>query len=190
MSLVLFQILNGLIVLTFPFSWVLQITAVTWTEFLCVFLEMIGLAELTSHISTIKRGHYGLLDIHVKLEILRELITQCIETDLFREKMEECIEERQALAAKKRVEAIEEGRKRREEKERLKMEPNGNEVEKITMETVAKDSIDNQSGECKKNGNVSKQVSAGSSTPQQNQSSENRFYFMNGFVYAEKCFIC
>lgn len=151
---------------------------------------MIGLAELTSHISTIKRGHYGLLDIHVKLEILRELIAQCIETDLFREKMEECIEERQALAAKKRVEAIEEGRKRREEKERLKMEPNGNEVEKITMETVAKDSIDNQNSECKKNGNVSKQVNDGSSTPQQNQSSENRFYFMNGFVYAEKYFIC
>lgn len=150
-----------------------KITLVTWADYLCDFLEMIGIAELSNHISTIKRGHYGLLDIHVKLEILRELVAQSLETNLFREKLEECIEERQALAAKKRGEAIEEGRKRREEKGRLKMEPNGKETEKTTMETVAKDSIDDQNNDCRQNGNVSKQVNDGTSTPQQNQSSDN-----------------
>nr|GMC68161.1 DDT domain-containing protein DDB_G0282237 [Ipomoea batatas] len=102
-----------------------KITLITWTEYLCDFLEMTGIAELSAHISTIKRGHYGLLDVHVKLAILRELVAQALESDLFKEKLDEDMDKRQALAAARRDEALEEGRKRREEKERLKIQSTG-----------------------------------------------------------------
>lgn len=80
------------------------------------------------HISTIKRGHYGLLEIHVKLAIFRELVAQALDTDTVKDKLDEYIEERQALAATRRDEALDEGRKRREEKERRKSEATGKEV--------------------------------------------------------------
>ncbi|KAL0332587.1 UNVERIFIED_CONTAM: hypothetical protein Scaly_2160200 [Sesamum calycinum] len=78
--------------------------------------------------STIKRGHYGLLEICVKLAIFRELVAQALETDTIKDKLDEYIEERQALAATRRDEALDEGRKRREEKERRKSEATGKEV--------------------------------------------------------------
>ncbi|KAK4393709.1 DDT domain-containing protein DDB [Sesamum angolense] len=75
-----------------------------------------------------KRGHYGLLEIRVKLAIFRELVAQALETDTIKDKLDEYIEERQALAATRRDEALDEGRKRREEKERRKSEATGKEV--------------------------------------------------------------
>ncbi|XP_024987112.1 DDT domain-containing protein DDB_G0282237 isoform X2 [Cynara cardunculus var. scolymus] len=104
-----------------------KITLVTWTDYMCDFLELIGNAELSIHISTIRRGHYGLLDIHAKVSIFLELVTQALATDIMREKLDEYIEERQALAAKRRGEALEEGRKRRERKELAKAGLNGKE---------------------------------------------------------------
>ncbi|GJZ83818.1 DDT domain-containing protein, partial [Tanacetum coccineum] len=104
-----------------------KITLMTWTDYLCDFLELMGNEELTTHMITIKRGHYGLLDINAKLGIFRELIGQVLASDIMREKLDEFIEERHALAAKKRGEALEEGRKRREKKEMAKAESNGNE---------------------------------------------------------------
>lgn len=83
---------------------------------------MMEMPELSCCIPTIKRGHYGLLEAHAKLAIFRELIAQAIATDLVRKKLDEYIEERQALSATKRGEAIEEGRKKREQKELLKAE--------------------------------------------------------------------
>lgn len=91
---------------------------------------MIGIAELSAHISTIRRGHYGLLDVDVKLKILGELVAQAFMSDLFKEKLDEDIEKRQALAAARRDEALEEGRKRREEKERSKTQS----AEKVARE--------------------------------------------------------
>nr|GEY48930.1 DDT domain-containing protein [Tanacetum cinerariifolium] len=105
----------------------LKITLMTWTDYLCDFLELTGNEELTTHMSTIKRGHYGLLDINAKLGIFCELIGQVLASDIMREKLDEFIEERHALVAKKRGEALEEGRKRREKKEMAKAESNGNE---------------------------------------------------------------
>ncbi|RAL45536.1 hypothetical protein DM860_016028 [Cuscuta australis] len=94
-----------------------KITLITWTEYLCDFLEMMGIAKLCAHISTIKRGHYGLLDVSIKLKILGELVAQTCMLGLFKEKLDEDIEKRLALAAARRDEALEDGRKRREEKE-------------------------------------------------------------------------
>ncbi|CAK9187693.1 unnamed protein product [Ilex paraguariensis] len=103
-----------------------KITVITWTEYLCDFLEMVGFVELSTCITTIKRGHYGLLDICAKLGIFRELVNQALAADIVREKLDKYIEERQALAATRREVALEEGRKKREEKERLKVESDGN----------------------------------------------------------------
>ncbi|XP_030504397.2 uncharacterized protein LOC115719475 [Cannabis sativa] len=105
-----------------------KITLITWTEYLCDMLEMIDIPELVSCTSTIKRGHYGLLDTCLKLGILRELIDQVVETCIFRETMDEFVEQRHLLGASKREEALEEGRKIREAKGQLKTEPDVNGV--------------------------------------------------------------
>ncbi|KAH8479843.1 hypothetical protein H0E87_030156 [Populus deltoides] len=97
----------------------LKITLTNWTEYLCDFVEIINVGDFSTHITTIKRGHYGLLDAQVKLGILRELVNEVLETDIAREKLAEYVEERQVLLATKRGEALEEGRKKRE-KEQLK----------------------------------------------------------------------
>ncbi|XP_037492140.1 DDT domain-containing protein DDB_G0282237 isoform X1 [Jatropha curcas] len=106
----------------------MKITLVNWTEYLCDFLEMMNIPDLSTHVATIKRGHYGLLDVQHKLGILRELVNQVLQADLVREKLEEHIEQRHVLGATWREEALEEGRKRREEKERLKDNPVDNKV--------------------------------------------------------------
>ncbi|KAG9129258.1 hypothetical protein Leryth_006472 [Lithospermum erythrorhizon] len=99
----------------------LKITLVTWSEYLCDFLEMSDGAELSTHCSTIRRGYYGLLDVHVKLKILVELVVHALDSEVFREYLDECIDEQKAFAAAKRDEVLEEGRKKREEK-RLKVD--------------------------------------------------------------------
>lgn len=85
---------------------------------------MVGTDEFSSYLPTIRRGHYGLLDVSAKLGILRELVARVTATELYREKLEKYIEERQALAAANREEALAEGRKRREAKDH-KMHFNG-----------------------------------------------------------------
>ncbi|KAL5188652.1 Bromodomain adjacent to zinc finger domain protein 1A [Glycine soja] len=103
-----------------------KITTNNWTEYLCHFLEMINIPELWQHKTTIKRGHYGLVDASAKLRILGELVNRALETAIFRGKLDEIIEQRQALGATRRGEALENGRRRREEKERLKAESESN----------------------------------------------------------------
>ncbi|KAK4264645.1 hypothetical protein QN277_025796 [Acacia crassicarpa] len=104
-----------------------KITMINWQEYLCDFLEMINVPGLRHFEATIKRGHYGLIDINAKLEILCELVNRVLETSILREKLDEVIEQRLALGATRRGEALEDGRKRREEKERLKTEIESNE---------------------------------------------------------------
>ncbi|KAF2292108.1 hypothetical protein GH714_011870 [Hevea brasiliensis] len=87
----------------------LMITLINWTEYLCDFIEKINIPDLSTNVSTIKRGHYGLLDVKAKLWILRELVNQVLETDLVREKLDNHIEQRQMLGAIRRGEALEEG---------------------------------------------------------------------------------
>ncbi|XP_076900697.1 uncharacterized protein LOC143554917 [Bidens hawaiensis] len=106
----------------------LKISLVTWREYVCDFLELEGNEELSTHISTIRRGHYGLLDIHAKLAIFAQLISVVLASGIMRENLDEYIEERKALAAEKRGEALEQGRMRREIKEMVKAASNGNDV--------------------------------------------------------------
>ncbi|KAK4717413.1 hypothetical protein R3W88_015751 [Solanum pinnatisectum] len=106
----------------------LKITLITWTEYLSDFLELTGIVELSNHVATIKRGHYGLLDIQAKLAILRELVCRVLQTEYFKEKLDEDIEKQYALAATRREEILEESRKKRED--HLKIQSNGKEATK------------------------------------------------------------
>ncbi|MED6168175.1 hypothetical protein PIB30_009392 [Stylosanthes scabra] len=133
-----------------------KITMVNWTEYLCDFLEMINIPGLRQYEATIKRGHYGLVDINAKLEILCELVNQVIETTIFREKLDEIIEQRHVLGASRREEALEDARKRREGKEMLKAELESNEVNghHVNSEIVSSNSDDDiQNGDIRKKRN-------------------------------------
>ena len=68
---------------------------------MCDFLEMVEIPELHTHISTIKRGHYGFLDAHAKLGILFELVNWALETCIIRKKLKYLIERRQDWGHKK-----------------------------------------------------------------------------------------
>uniref|UniRef100_A0A0A9D810 DDT domain-containing protein n=1 Tax=Arundo donax TaxID=35708 RepID=A0A0A9D810_ARUDO len=94
-----------------------KVTLVTWADYLGDFLEMMGKEEFSCKLSTVRRGHYGLIDPGLKLKILRELVNEAITTSALREKLDERIDQQQALAAAKREDA----RKNREE-QRLNME--------------------------------------------------------------------
>ncbi|CAN8236932.1 unnamed protein product [Cochlearia groenlandica] len=97
-----------------------KITLITWTEFLCDFLESVHIPDLSFHIGTIKRGHYGQMEPDIKLKILRELVNHVTDTSIFKGEIDELVEQRHALGAAKREEALVEARKKREEKERSK----------------------------------------------------------------------
>lgn len=98
--------------------------------------------------ATIKRGHYGLLDANIKLGILKELVNQAFETDVFRDKIDEHINQRRALGATRREEALEAARKGREVKEQLKIQ-NGHfsECVKSNMHESSQNNYDGENGE-------------------------------------------
>lgn len=110
------------------FSFTFQITLINWAEYLCDFLEMKDIPELTSHMGTIRRGHYGLLDPHAKLHIFRELVSEVLSTDAVRQQLDEYIEQQHALVAAKRGEAVEEARKKRNERQNMEAESNTKEL--------------------------------------------------------------
>ncbi|KAJ4844349.1 hypothetical protein Tsubulata_025250 [Turnera subulata] len=156
-----------------------KVTLVNWTERLCDFIEMRSISGLSTHVTTIKRGHYGLLDAEVKLEILQELVNQVLETDFMRKKLDEYVDKRQALGATRRMEALAEGRRKREEKGKLKGESiangvtNGHGMDNIGNRSDMSDNEDNtdQNMEMEKE---SKEVILS----QQNHASEKRFHFL------------
>ncbi|XP_059433275.1 uncharacterized protein LOC132166474 isoform X3 [Corylus avellana] len=170
----------------------LKITLIKWMEYLCDFLEMIKVPELCTYTATIKRGHYGLLDAHAKLGILRELVNQALQTDIFREKLDAFIEQRQELGATRRGEALEEGRKKREDKEQLKVESDANGVmdqkredkEQLKVESDANGVMDQKNLEriesvaanddhSKQNGHIEKKRNGKVLSSLQNNASEN-----------------
>lgn len=80
----------------------LKVSLVTWAEYLCDFLEMTKIEELSSNIATVRRGYYGLIDTDMKLKILRELVEEAIKTCAIREILIERVDQKQALNATKR----------------------------------------------------------------------------------------
>lgn len=124
--------------------------------------------EAHASISTIKRGHYGILDVRAKLGIYRELVVRALETGIFREKLDELIEQRNALGATRRGEALEEARKKREEKESLRGESHEVRLANGHSKCVkSKLHAPAHSNHCKENGDALKKGN-GEVTPQKN----------------------
>ncbi|KAJ1279519.1 hypothetical protein BS78_04G162500 [Paspalum vaginatum] len=80
----------------------LKVNLLKWPEYLCDFLEMTKIEELSSNIATVRRGYYGLIDTNIKLKILRELVEEAIQTSAIREILSERVDQKQALNATKR----------------------------------------------------------------------------------------
>ena len=80
----------------------LQVSSVTWAEYLCDFLEMTKNEELSTNIATVRRGYYGLIDTDIKLKILRELVEEAIQTSAIREILSDREDQKQVLNATKR----------------------------------------------------------------------------------------
>jgi len=99
---------------------------ISWKDYLCEFLEMIKIPKLQQYEATVKRGHYGYVDVNAKLEIFRELVNRALDTAIVREKLDEFIKQRRVLGAAKREEAIEASVKRRKVKEQLKANSGSN----------------------------------------------------------------
>ncbi|XP_061374436.1 uncharacterized protein LOC133316671 [Gastrolobium bilobum] len=103
-----------------------KITMINWTDYVRDFLDMINIPGLRHYEATIKRGHYGFLDVNAKLEIFCELVNRVLETAILREKLDEFVEQRRTLGASRREEALEASRKRKKEKEQLKADSESN----------------------------------------------------------------
>ncbi|XP_062219321.1 uncharacterized protein LOC133919087 [Phragmites australis] len=80
----------------------LKVNLVTWAEYLCDFLELTKIEELSNNITTVRRGYYGPIDTDIKLKILRELVEEAVTTSAIREILSERVDQKQALAATKR----------------------------------------------------------------------------------------
>ncbi|KAG7608588.1 WHIM2 domain [Arabidopsis suecica] len=164
-----------------------KITLITWAEYLCDFLESVNTPDLCFDVGTIKRGHYGLLDPNVKLKILRELVNHITETSMFKGEIDELVEQRHALGAARREEALAEARQIREEKERSKTgeEANGvldnNRLEKKkNRPQVLESSEDSKKNESTAGGS---KMENGSVSSKNNEKSEKRLI---GNVYLRK----
>lgn len=155
---------------------------VNWREYLCDFLEMINIPQLRHYEATIKRGHYGLVDVNAKLEILSELVNRALETAVFREKLDELIEQRQALGASNREKALEDGRKRREEKERLKADSESNGT--TDGHNLNSANVLTNKNHTMQNGDVGKKRNGEVESPRQDNSLGRRLDFIKGAVYA------
>ncbi|CAN8256840.1 unnamed protein product [Cochlearia groenlandica] len=146
-----------------------KITLITWSEYLCDFLESVDTPDLCLDIGAIKRGHYGLLEPNVKLKILRELVNHITETSMFKKEIDDLVEQQHALGAARREEALMEARQKREEKERSK---NGEEA-----------NGDNSRLEKKKS---SPQISDSSEDIEEKENSAGEIKVENGFVSSGK----
>lgn len=95
--------------------------------------------ELSGRLTTIKRGHYGLLDAHVKLSILRELVEEALLTGAVRVRLNEYVEQQQVLAATKRDQI----RKQKEEQHLKKEESATSEMSQIHLLENGKTNLGN-----------------------------------------------
>lgn len=132
---------------------------------------MVENQEIHTHVATVKRGHYGLLDPHTKIEILKGLVGYALDTGYVKELLDEHIEQRQELGALRRGEAIEEAKKIRKQKERSKAESDSNGV------TQANGSKDLEKTQKMENGNQSVESEETESEKRKHSSKKGYFFF-------------
>ena len=166
---------------------------ITWTEYLCDFLESVDTPDLCFDTGTIKRGHYGLLDPSVKLKILRELVNHIAETIAFKGEIDKLVEQRHTLGAARREEALAEARMKREEKERSKTGEESDGVLDNSRLENKKNSpqITERSEDSRKKESFAWEIKMenGSVSSKRNEISEKRFGLSYFYAYAELLFL-
>ena len=108
-----------------------QISVQTWNQDIADFLELDGLEKFKEHSSAIRQVSYRHLDTSVKLDILCELVSLVLSSNLIRDELDRIMEERKAISVLKRLEKVKQTK-----------EMNGKRVQVITdaMETSAETS--------------------------------------------------
>ena len=86
----------------------MQISVQTWNEDIADFLELDGLEKFEEHSSTIRKARYRHLDTSVKLDILCELVSHVLSSNLIRNELDRIMEERKAISVLKRLEKVKE----------------------------------------------------------------------------------
>lgn len=141
---------------------------------------MVNLPELRSCITTIKRGHYGLLEVNDKLKILKELLIQVVGTDIFRDKLDEHIEQRNELGATRREEALKSSRQKKE-RELLRGNADvcnlGNGHAKENGESDLQIVV-NENPSSEERGHVTEERNSKAVSSQENNLLQNRFVFL------------
>jgi hypothetical protein len=103
-----------------------ELTVSNWKDDLCDFLELPSQTEVPSNvISMIRQGYYKQVKILDKVNILRTLVTNCLNSGTIRNQIDDNIEEMQQLVALKRELEAEEVRRRREERELMRQQRSG-----------------------------------------------------------------
>jgi hypothetical protein len=121
-------------------------------------MEMTSKNCFSKNISTIRRGHYSLLNTSLKLQILEELLDESIATADVEENFEKWIDQQQALAATKRETAIKDKEEQKLNMEgATEMETNHTESipdvkESVNGQLVAKEGMERKHCPCQKIG--------------------------------------
>ncbi|KAL2653139.1 hypothetical protein R1flu_021267 [Riccia fluitans] len=100
-------------------------------------LELINKEKMSKSVPTIRHGNYKQIAVNEKLEILQELVDRSLGCSIIRAQLEENIEEQQVLAARKRGQAAEDSKI----KKQLKPSSNG------TADVVTEASGNSRDGE-------------------------------------------
>ena len=85
-----------------------QISVQTWNEDIADFLELDGMEKFKEHSSTIRKSSYRHLNTSVKLDILCELVSHVLSSNLIRDELDRIMEERKAISVLKRLEKVKE----------------------------------------------------------------------------------
>lgn len=103
-----------------------ELTVTSWKDDLCDFLELPSQTEVASNvISMIRQGYYKQVKILEKVNILRTLVNNCLNSATIRNQIDDNIGDLQHIVSQKRELEAEEMKRRREARELVKQQRSG-----------------------------------------------------------------
>jgi hypothetical protein len=103
-----------------------EFSMTNWKDDLCDFLELPSQTEVTSNvISMIRQGYFKQVKIVEKVNILRTLVNNCLNSTTIRNQIDDNIGDLQHIGSQKRELEAEEVKRRKEERELMKQHRSG-----------------------------------------------------------------
>lgn len=123
----------------------IEVTMTNWKDDLCDFLELPSQTEVTSNvISMIRQGYYKQVKVLEKVNILRMLVNNCLNSPTIRNQIDDNIGDLQNIVSQKRELEAEEAKRRKEERELMKQQRAEQANGKVTKDgEQGGDSLDN-----------------------------------------------